>query len=264
MRVIERFGGVRSPFALLLAALMVIAALAVSGWGVGAAAQDERGTRAEESEARKRKSKGGIVYVNKYTLRGPKNFLTGYEPENSDGTYNMAVEIPTGTSDKWEICTSAALEDSEAFPGCKKAGREMVHEVKEGKRRVLMHIGYPGNYGSIPKTKSGDGDPLDIVAIGPATKRGAVIAVKVVGLIRCVDDGEQDDKIVAITARSPLYKSVSTADELEAEAPKAADILLTFYNNYKGVDSGMVCDPMEDENSAKTVIDESHEAFTGP
>jgi inorganic pyrophosphatase len=108
-----------------------------------------------------------VAYVDEHTLVGARNFLTGYEPRNADGTYNLVVEIPTGTSEKWEICTGASLEQPGKFPGCSAAGREMVHEVRDGARRVVTHLGYPGNYGSLPRTLAGDGDPLDVIAIGP-------------------------------------------------------------------------------------------------
>ncbi len=204
-----------------------------------------------------------ITYVDPYTLYGPANFLTGYETRNADGTYNMAVEIPTGTSAKWETCTTASLAAPAKFPGCTEAGREMVQEVKNGARRVLTHLGYPGNYGSMPRTRAADGDPLDVVAIGPEEKRGLVMPVKVVGVIRCLDGEDQDDKIVAITEESPLYAKVSTAAELEAVAPKAAEILFTWYENYKGA-GAMTCAPMEDEVVAAEIIAQAQAAFVAP
>jgi inorganic pyrophosphatase len=43
---------------------------------------------------------------------------------------------------------------------------------------VVSFLGYPGNYGSIPRTKEADGDPLDIIAVGPAVARGSVFPAK--------------------------------------------------------------------------------------
>jgi inorganic pyrophosphatase len=195
----------------------------------------------------------GPSYVDAHTLRGERNFITGYDTANADGTYNMVVEIPTGTSEKWEICKDASLAQPGAFPGCTAAGREMVHEVRDGKRRLVTHLGYPGNYGSLPKTLAADGDPLDVIAVGPAAARGSVIPVKVVGVIKCLDGGEQDDKLVAITAHSPLYAAVSTAADLNAVAPGAADIIHRWFESYKPAGT-MACAPMSDEAEAIALI----------
>lgn len=205
-----------------------------------------------------------VRYVDEHTLYGPRNFLTGYEVKNADGTYNMVVEIPTGTSEKWEICTSASLAAPATFPGCTVAGREMVHEIRAGVRRIVNHIGYPGNYGAIAQTSAGDGDPLDVIAIGPAAERGSVIAVKVVGVIQCADGGNQDDKVVALTRDSPLFQHASTAAELEASAPQAADIIHRWFLAYKGQDAGMACETMADESVAAALIDRAHTAFARP
>ncbi|MDP2053842.1 MAG: inorganic diphosphatase, partial [Acidobacteriota bacterium] len=146
--------------------------------------------------------------------------------------------------------------------GCTAAGREMVHEVRDGARRVIRHIGYPGNYGAIPRTRAGDGDPLDVIAIGPAAQRGTVIPVRIVGVIRCMDGDDQDDKLVAITRDSPLH-GVSSAAELEAKAPQAADIIFRWFMSYKGADA-MACSPMADQTVAAALIAEGRSAFTAP
>jgi inorganic pyrophosphatase len=201
-----------------------------------------------------------VTYADDYTLFGARNFLTGYDTKNADGTFNMAVEIPTGTSQKWETCTTASLADTRRFPGCTAAGREMVVEAEDGERRVIHHLGYPGNYGSMPRTRAGDGDPLDIIAIGAAAERGTVIPVKVIGVIRCLDGAVRDDKIVAVASNSPLHARVSSAADLEMVAPKAADILLAWYQNYKGA-GAMTCTALDDEIAAMGVIVEAQTAY---
>jgi inorganic pyrophosphatase len=209
-----------------------------------------------------------VVYLDAWTLKGRRNFLSGYTAQNSDGTYNLAVEIPTGTSQKWETCTSASRKDPVAFPRCAEApaGRLMVQEVKKGARRVVSYLGYPGNYGSIPRTQGADGDPLDLIAVGPTVKRGTVVAVKVVGVIRCIDGSDQDDKIVALTQDSPLYAKVNTLADLNAQAVNGPELLRTWFDSYKGAKpaSGMDCSKVDDEVVAKRLIAEAQAAFTAP
>jgi inorganic pyrophosphatase len=209
-----------------------------------------------------------VKYLDAWTLKGERNFLTGYPAVNADGTANVAVEIPTGTSEKWETCTSSAAADPVAFPRCAEAkpGRLMVHEVKKGARRIVNFLGYPGNYGSIPHTQGADGDPLDIIAIGPKHERGTVIPVKVVGVIRCIDDGKQDDKVLALTQDSPLFAGVGTLAQLNKAAVNGAEIVRLWFDSYKGAKPGskMDCSLVQDEVVAKQLIAEAEAAFTTP
>lgn len=228
-----------------------------------------------------------VSYVSPNALVASKNLLTDFPAlAGADAAgkplVNMVVEIPTGTSQKWETCTSAAAADLAAFPECTGDWKKrMVLEVKGGKRRVLQHLGYPGNYGSIPMTAGGDGDPLDIVAIGPPLERGTVQAVKVIGVIRCwdlpvTDPLVVDDKVVAIVQEtktasadvgldSPLYPLVNTisagaADDLDAKAPAATTMLKAWYRNYKGVGKMDCSDVVEDAAAALATIQAAHDA----
>ena len=59
----------------------------------------------------------------------------------------------------------------------------MIWEFKDGKPRIVKYLGYPGNYGMVPKTLlpenlGGDGDPLDVIVLGPQVERGSVIKCK--------------------------------------------------------------------------------------
>lgn len=83
--------------------------------------------------------------------------LTDYIPLNHDGDVNAVVEIPAGTLDKWELSKSNGQVEWET-----------VNDVP----RVVNYLGYPGNYGMIPRTllpkdDEGDADPLDILVLGP-------------------------------------------------------------------------------------------------
>jgi inorganic pyrophosphatase len=222
-------------------------------------AASDKADKADEAE---------VKYLDAWTLKGERNFLSGYPTQNADGTFNVAVEIPTGTSQKWETCTSSSLADPVAFPRCNEArpGRIMVQEVKKGARRVVSYLGYPGNYGSIPHTKGADGDPLDIIAIGPAAVRGTVVPAKVVGVVRCDDGGDQDDKIIALALDSPLFAKVNTLADLNKEAVNGAEIIRAWFDSYKGAKpgSGMDCSLVQDEVVAKQLITAAEAAFTTP
>jgi inorganic pyrophosphatase len=182
-----------------------------------------------------------------YTLVGQKNFLAGFEPTNPDGSINVVVEIPTASIAKWEVS---------------KPEGHLSWEIREGKPRVVNYLGYPGNYGMIPRTLlpkegGGDGDPLDVIALGPAVPRGSVITVKLVGVLKLLDTGEQDDKLIAVMADTPLY-TVNNMSDLYRYFPGTTTIVETWFANYKGVGKmvslgfGEASDALDILNSAIT------------
>jgi inorganic pyrophosphatase len=82
---------------------------------------------------------------------------------------------------------------------------EVVVEVPRGsfiKRRddgsvdFVSPVPCPFNYGSVPDTRSGDGDRLDALVLGPRLGRGARVRVKVVARVRFTDAGQDDPKLI--------------------------------------------------------------------
>lgn len=157
-----------------------------------------------------------------YRMAGGRNYWTGY-PAVQDSSVTAVVEIPAGTHAKWEVSVSGAF---------------MEWELKDGKRRVIQYLPYPCNYGMIPGTlqsadTGGDGDPLDILVLGRAVERGEVIPVRLLGVLKMLDDGEVDDKLIAVSYSGPL-SDVRSLDELREKYPGVTEILEIWFVNYKG------------------------------
>jgi inorganic pyrophosphatase len=194
-------------------------------------------------------SENEIRLVDSYTLRGDRNFLDGYAPLNEDGTINVVIEIPTGTTAKWEVA---------------KPSGEIKWEFKDGKPRVVRYLGYPGNYGMIPRTllpeeSGGDGDPLDVIVLGPAVPRGTVVKARVIGVLKLLDGGERDDKIIAVLDRDPLA-AVSSVAELQEEFPGVAEIVEIWFESYKGPGE-LDASGFDGPDVGRKVIDEAVTAF---
>jgi len=158
-----------------------------------------------------------------YTLIGARSFLTGYPARLPNGNVNVVIEIPAGSTAKWEV---------------DKSDGALRWEFKKGKPRIVEYLGYPGNYGMVPRTLlpkelGGDGDPLDVIVLGPAARRGAVVETRIVGVLRLLDDGEQDDKLLAVMSGTALA-GVSDLDELERRFTGTTSIVETWFANYKG------------------------------
>ena len=164
-----------------------------------------------------------IEYTSEYSLSSGLNYLKDIEPINSDGTVNVVVEIPTGTNEKWEVSKNTG---------------DIEWEFKKGKPRIVKFLGYPTNYGMIPRTllskdAGGDGDPLDVILIGSYIERGKVVSGKIIGVLKMLDGGEIDDKLLMIQKDSPLYKATNV-EELKEQFPGTLSIIETWFESYNG------------------------------
>jgi inorganic pyrophosphatase len=98
-------------------------------------------------------------------------------PLNGDGTVNGYVEIPRGDRRKWEF--------------------DMGANRREVDRTMPASVGgYPVNYGFVPQTVSYDGDPFDILVLGPRIEGGRLVRGVIVGVMRMEDENGLDSKVV--------------------------------------------------------------------
>lgn len=97
---------------------------------------------------------------------------------------------------------------------------------------------YPANYGYIPKTLSEDGDPVDVLVMTPVPLiSGAVIACRVVGLLKMMDESGVDAKLLAVPTSklTTMYQAISTYLDLPEQ------LLLSlehFFKHYKDLEKG--------------------------
>jgi len=137
--------------------------------------------------------------------------------------YQALIEVPAGTTAKWEVNHESG---------------HLEWEFKKGKPRNVSFLGYPGNYGFIPqsildKDDGGDGDPLDVIVLGPAVRKGAIQNIRVLGAIKLLDKGEQDDKIIAIPLAGPFEK-IDSIEEMMIKFPGSIEIVRRWFEGYKG------------------------------
>jgi inorganic pyrophosphatase len=75
----------------------------------------------------------------------------------------------------------------------------LVKRRADGSVDFISPLPCPYSYGCIPGLGSGDGDPLDVVVLGPRLPRGERLRVPVVGVIGFLDAGEADPKVICST-----------------------------------------------------------------
>jgi inorganic pyrophosphatase len=97
---------------------------------------------------------------------------------------------------------------------------------------------YPINYGYVPHTVAGDGDPVDVLVVTPFPLiPGAVIRARPVGVLKMEDDGGVDAKIIAVPVSklTPLYDKVKSLDDLPELLLKQT---VHFFEHYKDLEPG--------------------------
>ena len=129
--------------------------------------------------------------------------------------FSAVIEIPKGSQCKYELDKHTGLLRLD--------------------RVLYTSTHYPANYGFIPRTYAEDGDPLDVLVlcsmpIYPMT----LVQVYPIGVMRMIDGGKLDDKIIALPFSDPTYRNVKDIDAL----PKHIfDEIMHFFTVYKQLEN---------------------------
>jgi inorganic pyrophosphatase len=122
---------------------------------------------------------------------------------------------------------------------------------------------YPANYGSIPGTRAGDGDPLDaLVYTREPLAPGVLIRVRPLGLLRMTDAGEEDAKLIAVPVEA-VDPSLVGISRLEDLPPLERERILMFFREYKRLPGGAQVDVagFEDAAAARGVLEEARRRY---
>jgi inorganic pyrophosphatase len=128
------------------------------------------------------------------------------------------IEVPKGSKTKYELD--------------KKSGLIFVDRI------LFSSVHYPANYGFIPQTYCDDRDPLDILVLGqdPVVPL-AVMMAKPIGVMKMIDQGEHDDKIIAVHANDPEYSHYNSIAQLP---PHRMEEVARFFQDYKALEKKTV------------------------
>jgi len=119
---------------------------------------------------------------------------------------------------------------------------------------------YPTNYAFIPRTWSKDEDPLDILVLSDEPiLQGCVVLVRPVALLRMIDSGEEDYKIIAVPVKDPRYDNIKNKEDL---TPHLLKEISHFFHRYKELQNKKVeIIGWEDREKALEEIKECIERF---
>jgi len=150
------------------------------------------------------------------------------------------VEIPKGSSDKYEY-----------NPITKKLELDRVLSV-------AMH--YPEKYGFIPKTLAPDEDELDVICLTEKSGgAGNYFKARVIGVLRMIDDGEKDDKLLVVDSNEPELNHIKSLEDVPEKRKKK---IIHFFSHYKDLENKKVeVGNFEGEEQAKKLLKECQEAY---
>ncbi len=136
-------------------------------------------------------------------------------PATPDLIYTV-VEVPRGSRNKYEYDKALGLIRLD--------------------RVLYSAIYYPGDYGFIPQTYYEDGDPLDvIVMVGEPSFPGALIVARPIGMFRMLDNGDPDDKILAVPNSDPLYQDYHDISDIPRHFLDEVAHFFSVYKDLQGI-----------------------------
>lgn len=162
--------------------------------------------------------------------------------DNAPDIVNLVIEIRKGERNKYELD--------------KASGMLVLDRVN------ATMLGYPTDYGYVPDTLCEDGDPLDgLLVIDESVPHGVVVPARPIGVLRMIDDGEGDEKVVFV-AKDDVTKS--HIKELSDLGPEFTRIIEHFYSHYKDWKNDWQGSPVSfdgwgDAAEAKSIINASIE-----
>lgn len=150
------------------------------------------------------------------------------------------IEIEKGSKNKYEL------------------DKETGHIILDRILHTSTH--YPANYGLIPRTYADDGDPLDVLVLcSEVIHPLSLVRCFPIGVIKMVDQGKMDEKIIAIPFEDPTYKGYTDISELPSHIFSEMCHFFMVYKNLEGKDT--VVDDMQGANEARTIIKSCLDAY---
>ncbi len=130
------------------------------------------------------------------------------------------IEIPKGSKKKYELD--------------KETGFLMLDRI------LYTSTHYPANYGFIPRTYGDDGDPLDVLLLCAETLEPlTLVKAKPIGVINMIDNGRNDEKIIAVPSNDPTYNCYNDISQLPAHIFDEMSHFFTVYKNLENKETAV-------------------------
>lgn len=156
--------------------------------------------------------------------------------DNTPHEVSGIIEIPSASRAKYELDKDSGLLRLD--------------------RVLYSSLYYPANYGFIPQSYCDDGDPLDILVLSQIhCVPLCMVNAKVIGVMRMIDQGEADDKIIAVASDDVSVNYIETIEQLPPHFTKE---LRHFFEEYKTLEKKKVLvEDFQGKETAEQIIEQS-------
>lgn len=152
----------------------------------------------------------------------------------------VMIEIPKGSRNKYEY--------------------DKKKKVFRFDRMLFSSVHYPSDYGFIPNTLAGDGDPLDaLVLVWEPTFPGCLIEARPVGVFKMWDEKGPDEKILCVPISDPLWNYIASLSDVPPHLLKEIEHFFSIYKDLEEKKTGV--EGWEDRDAAMKVIRESQKRY---
>ena len=160
--------------------------------------------------------------------------------DDPDRHFHCVIEVPSGSKNKYELDKSTGLLRLD--------------------RVLYSSVHYPANYGFIPRTYCGDGDPLDVLVLcqQPVVPL-CIMRARPIGVITMTDEEGQDDKIIAVAEDDPEFNHY---DDVKGLPPHRLREIQQFLRDYKSLEGKRAnVGPLQGATKARKVIRAAAELY---
>ena len=169
-----------------------------------------------------------------------KNYLHLPLGEDAPAEINVVVEIPERSRNKYEY--------------------DKALDIFRLDRALHSPIHYPGDYGFAPQTLALDDDPLDVlILVIEPTFPGCLVVARPIGLLKMLDEGKVDDKVLAVPVREPAFDQIANYTEMFPHTIRKISHFFDTYKMLEGKQTKIL--GWEDAQAARDVIVESAKRF---
>ncbi len=169
------------------------------------------------------------------------NYLTLPIGDRAPAEVNAVIEIPRGDKNKYEY--------------------DKQLNVFRLDRNLYSPVHYPGDYGFIPSTLSRDGDPLDVLVLVDAPSfTGCLMTVRPIGMLEMIDQGKEDEKILAVGTNNPIFENIEDYDQLYPHLLLEIEHFFTVYKELEAKSTKIL--GWQNSERARAVVKDSHDRYS--
>ena len=163
-------------------------------------------------------------------------------PAGTKDAINTIIEIPKGSSNKYEVDKETGLIKLD--------------------RANFGPTPYPVEYGFVPQTLAEDGDAMDVLVFASfPIHPGILVSVRPVGLMRMTDGGEVDDKIIGVPVEDRRWEDVQDVTDLNQHTLKEIKLFFETIKQLKGKPVEVVVHGFESKAEAEKAFEKSRQMY---